>query len=92
MLSWYKDWPRDPRQLDALSIETLALVVAERQAWLQRSLHRRAAAEHLGRRLSDFDRVVTERGIAAGRFGHAHQPAPATEAGLPLGSGLVFHP
>lgn len=66
----YKDWPLyDPRQLDAVEVDVLAAVIAERKAWLGASLHREAAAELLGWRLRELEQVVHERGIAAGRFG-----------------------
>jgi hypothetical protein len=70
VFGYYKEWPvYDRRELDALAVEQLATVIAERQAWEAASLHRRAAAAELGWHLHEFDRVVGERGIAAGRFG-----------------------
>jgi DNA polymerase III epsilon subunit-like protein len=66
----YKGWPLYlPLQVDAIEVELLARLVAERLAWLAASLHRREAAEMLGWRLPELERVVQERGITAGRFG-----------------------
>jgi Exonuclease len=66
----YKEWPvYDTRQLDGLDRDELAAVVSGRQAWLAASLVRPAAAERLGWRWEEFDRVVQEHGVEAGRFG-----------------------
>jgi hypothetical protein len=70
VVGWYKEWPLyDPRQLDALDVDLLAPVVADRVAWLAASLRRPAAAEQLGWRLDALDEVVREGGIEPGRFG-----------------------
>jgi hypothetical protein len=66
----YERWPLyDPRELDAIDVQVLAGVVAERQAWIAASLDRRAAAERLGWRLREFDQVTAERGITPGPLG-----------------------
>lgn len=66
----FKGWPLyDPRDLDGLQVDTVAAVVADRKAWVAGSVPRRAAAAELGWQLPQFDQVVAERGIAAGRFG-----------------------
>jgi hypothetical protein len=66
----YKGWPLyDPRQLDALDRDHLVNVVAARQTWLASSLDRPAAAERLGWRWAEFDRVIHDLEVQPGRFG-----------------------
>jgi DNA polymerase III epsilon subunit-like protein len=78
----FKGWPLyDPRALDALEVETVAAVVADRKAWLAASLPRRAAAAELGWQLHQLDQVVAERGIPRGRFGRYARSDLAALAG-----------
>lgn len=66
---WFKDWPLwDCRALDALGADTLAAVVAERQAWIAGSVSKWDAPAYLGWRRDEFDRVTKQRGLACGRL------------------------
>lgn len=68
--SSYKEWPLySCRDIDAVDVELLAAVVAERLAWMAASLHTIDARNGLGWRREEFDRAVAERGITAGRYG-----------------------
>ncbi len=66
---WYKEWPLySCRQLDAVDVEQLATVVAERQAWMTASISKWDAPARLGWRRTDFEKVAKERGLQLGRL------------------------
>ncbi|MEV0733397.1 exonuclease domain-containing protein [Polymorphospora sp. NPDC050346] len=65
---WYKEWPLwDCRALDAVDVDQLGAVVAERQAWIAASVSKWDAPAYLGWRRDEFERVVKERGLRPGR-------------------------
>jgi hypothetical protein len=66
---WYKDWPLwDCRALDAVDVDQVGAIVAERQAWQSASTSKWDAAGYLGWRRDEFDRVATQRGLQLGRL------------------------
>jgi hypothetical protein len=66
---WYKEWPLwDCRALDAVDVDALGGIVAERQAWVACSVSKWDAASYLGWRRGEFDRVATQRGLQPGRL------------------------
>jgi hypothetical protein len=65
---WYKEWPLwDCRALDAVDVDQLGAVVAERQAWIAASVSVWDAPGYLRWRRDEFHRVAQERGLRPGR-------------------------
>jgi hypothetical protein len=65
----YKEWLLyDCRDLDAVDVDQLGAIVAERQAWIAGSVSWWDAAAYLGWRRDEFDRTATERGLKLGRL------------------------
>lgn len=69
----YKGWPTydvtDLTRLADTEPDLILSLAAEREAWMNASLHPRQAQERLGWRRREFERVVAERGLTPGRFG-----------------------
>ena len=66
----YKGWPLyDVRDVDAVAGDVLEQVVAERQVWLAASVDTWEAADLLGWRRRELERVIGQRGLVAGRYG-----------------------
>ncbi|MFI7074268.1 3'-5' exonuclease [Micromonospora sediminicola] len=66
--SWYKEWPLwDCKALDAVDVDQLAAIVANRQAWTAASISAWDAPAYLGWRKADFEKVTRERGLRPGR-------------------------
>lgn len=68
--SYYKDeWPMyDCRVLDALPVDVLGPVVAERLAWFEASVHIAGAADYLGWRRDEFRRIATARSLEPDQY------------------------
>jgi hypothetical protein len=67
---WYKEWPLwDRRALDAVDVDIVAAMVAERQAWMASSVSRWDAPGYLGWRRDEFTRIAKQRGLELGRLG-----------------------
>ncbi|WP_053065445.1 3'-5' exonuclease [Micromonospora sp. RV43] len=65
---WYKTWALwDCKALDAVDVDHLAAIVAERQAWVAASVSTWDAPAYLGWRKADFEKVARERGLRPGR-------------------------
>ncbi|MBW4700362.1 3'-5' exonuclease [Micromonospora sp. RL09-050-HVF-A] len=65
---WYKEFPLwDCRALDAVDVDQLGAVVAERQAWIAASVSKWDAPSYLRWSRAEFDRVAKERGLRLGR-------------------------
>ncbi|WP_165823096.1 hypothetical protein [Micromonospora globispora] len=61
---WYKEWPLwDCWQLDAVDVDALGAIVAERQAWIAASVSKWDAAAYLGWRRDEFTRVAKQQGV-----------------------------
>lgn len=58
-----------PAVLDALAVELVDAVIAERTAWTASSVTADDAAARLGWKWEELKRVATARGLACGRFG-----------------------
>ncbi|MFY1573298.1 exonuclease domain-containing protein [Verrucosispora sp. WMMD703] len=68
VVGWYKEWPLwDCRALDAVDVDQLGAVVAERQAWIAASVSKWDAPAYLGWRRDEFERVAKERALSLGR-------------------------
>jgi hypothetical protein len=66
---WYKGWPLwHCHALDAVDVDALGAVVAERQAWIAGSVSRWDAPAYLGWRRGEFARVAELRGLTPGRL------------------------
>ncbi len=66
---WYKEWPLwDCRALDAVDVDALGAIVAERQAWVASSVSQWDAPGYLGWRRDEFGRVAKQRGLTMGRL------------------------
>jgi hypothetical protein len=71
----YKGWPLyDGDQLHALhhdqaAVDSLRVIIAERQAWLAASMTGWEAADRLGWRIEELTEAATRRAITPGRFG-----------------------
>src|SRR6266511_817424 len=66
----FKGFPLyDVRDVDALDADLVARIVADRRATIAASIGGRAAAERLGWRLEEWDRVKTQRGLQPNRYG-----------------------
>lgn len=66
---FYKEWPIYAcPDLDAVPLDQVAAVVAERQAWMADSISKWEAAAYLGWRRDEFDRVAEQRGLQLGRY------------------------
>ncbi len=69
VVGWYKEWPLySCRDLDAVDVEQLCAVVAERQAWIAGSVSKWDAAGYLGWRRDEFTKVAKKRGLTLGRL------------------------
>jgi predicted Zn-dependent protease with MMP-like domain len=65
----FKEWPLwSCPQLDAVDVEALAAVVAERQAWIADSVSTWDAPAYLGWRRGEFTRVAERQGLRPGRL------------------------
>lgn len=65
----YKGWPLwDCRALDAVDVDQLGPIVAERQAWVAASVSTWDAPAYLGLRREEFARVAEQRGLRPGRM------------------------
>lgn len=65
----YKGWPLwDCRALDAIDVDRLGPIVAERQAWMATSVSQWDAPAYLGLRREEFARVAEQRGLRPGRM------------------------
>jgi DNA polymerase III epsilon subunit-like protein len=66
---WYKEYPLwGCRALDAVDVDQLGAVVAERQTWVAASISKWDAPAHLGWRRSEFEKVAKARGLRLGRL------------------------
>jgi hypothetical protein len=71
----YKGWPLyDGDQLHALhhdqaAVDSLRVIIAEREAWLAASMTGREAADRLGWRLEELTEAAARRAITPGWFG-----------------------
>ncbi|WP_207550501.1 MULTISPECIES: hypothetical protein [Parafrankia] len=66
----YKGWSLYALDdLDALSLDLLVTVLADRQSWLQASLTSPEAADLLGWSVGRFEVTAERQGLTAGRFG-----------------------
>ncbi len=66
---WYKEWPLwSCRQLDAVDVDALGPIVAERQAWIADSVSKWDVAAYLGWHRREFERVAGQRGLRLGRL------------------------
>lgn len=63
----YKRWALyDPSDLDAVDVDVLAAIVAERLAWIEASVSTWDAPSYLGWRRDELARVAADRGLSLG--------------------------
>jgi hypothetical protein len=67
VVGWFKDWPLySCRDLDAVDVEALGPIVAERQAWIGASIRAWDAPAYLGWHHTEFKTVAKRRGLRIG--------------------------